>query len=52
MRLAYGVALAQGLDVQESQGLVALEELEGGYVTWKLESDELAPSPWGRGLVV
>lgn len=33
--MTYGVSLAQRLDVHEGQGLVALEELEGGNFTWK-----------------
>lgn len=29
---AYGVALAQRVDVHEGEGLVALEELDGGDI--------------------
>lgn len=32
----YGMALAQGLDVQEGQRLVALEELERGDLSYIL----------------
>lgn len=31
--MAYGVSLAQWVDVQKSEGLVALEELDGGNIT-------------------
>lgn len=33
MDKSYSVALAQGLDVQEGEGLVALKELEAGDFT-------------------